>query len=161
MYRLLVTLIRKLCAIVRPILNWSSHSSVVRLLNRLLSFILRRPGPLTSKSPLGDPGDPTPTILLPSATTSATSCTPARSPREIEEASPRPTVDLIPTVYSPQPDLPPRVNGNNDNERELQLTGSTPPLRTHFIPIFPYQLGRYEQKIIMCVVRSLIFDPLI
>lgn len=149
MYRLLVTLIRKLCAIVHPILNWSSHSSVVWLLIRLLSFILRRPGLLTSKSPLDDPGDTTPAILLPSATASATSCTPPRSPREIEEGSPGPTVDGTLTGYPPHADLSPRVNENNDNERKFRLTGPRSFFGTRFIPIFPSGSGRYEQKIIM------------
>lgn len=149
MYRLLVALIRKLCAIVRPILNWSSHTSVARLLNRLLSFILRRPGPLTSKSPLDDPGDPSSTILLPSATAPVTSCSPARSPRKIEEASPGPTADRTSIGYPPQADLSPRVNGSNDDEHDLQPAESRPSLGTQFVPIVPTQSGRYEQNIIV------------
>lgn len=158
MHRLLVTLLRKLCSIVRPILNWSSHSCVARLLNRLWSFILRASRTSGPRSSPNDPGVPTPAILLPSATASVTSCTPAHSPREIEEDSPRPTVDRISTQDPPQADLSLRADGNNDGERELQLIGPRPSPGTYFVPIIPSQSGRYKQNIIMCVVRSLTFD---
>ncbi len=152
MYRLLVTLIRKLCAIVRPILNWSSHSSVARLLSRLWSFVLRRSRLLTSKLPLDDVGVPTPAILLPSAAASTTSITRVRSMREIEEGLPGPAVDPNSTEEPPQADLSPRaVEHDDDNEHGLLPPESRAPFATSFLPMLPEQSGRYDQNIIMCV----------
>lgn len=148
MYRLLVTLIR---AIVRPVLNWSSHSNRARLLDQLWSFILGASRPSTSRSPPDDVGDPFPVIFAPSAAASMASCTPARSPREIEEGSSAAALNQNVIEEPPHTDHSPRIVEGNADERGLPLPESKPSFTTIFIPIYPSQFKRYDQKIIMCV----------
>lgn len=151
MYHLLVTLIRKLCAIVRPILNCSSHSSLTRLLNRLWSYILRVSRHLTSTPRANDAGDPILSILRPSAAASMTSYTPEPSPMEIEEGLPA-AVDRILTE-EPKTDPSLRVTENDAERRERTSSGSKSPLPTTFILILPSDSERYDQNIIMCVFQ--------
>ncbi len=144
MYHLLLTLIRKLCAIVRPVLNWSSHSSTALLLNRLWSLTLRASRPLTSKSPSNDAGDPFPAVLLPSAAASMIPCVPERTPSEVEDGLPEAAVDRIST----EPARSPRITERNDNESESLSPWSH---MTYFLPMLPSESERYNGKTIMCV----------
>ncbi len=151
MYHFLIALIRKLCAVVRPRFNWSSHSSIARFLNRLGSFILRVSRPLTSTSQVNDRGNPHPAILLPSDAASIELCNVGPSPKEIEEGLPVPVIDLNSIKEPRQADPPPGVVKDNDEEHGLLPPELRPSPTTIFVPIFPTQSDRYDQKIIMCV----------
>ncbi len=148
--RLLITLIRKLCAIVRPILSWSSQSSVARFLNRLWSFILRASRLSASASTSSNGGD---LILLPSAAASMTLHSPESSPREIEEGLPASAVDRISTEEPPQTSPSPRAMEDNDEERGSLPPEIRPSPTTSFAPMLPILSDRYVQKIIMCVCQ--------
>lgn len=155
MYHLLVTLIRKLCAIVRPILNWSSHSSVARLLNRLWSFILRASRPSTSTSRANDAGGPISAILLPSDAALIQLFTTESSPREIEEGLHAPAIYRNSIEEAPQTDSSPRAIEDNDGERELLPSEpNTSHIRMRFLSMLPLHSERYDQKVIMCVSQT-------
>ncbi len=151
MYRVLITLIRKLCTIVCLGLDWNSPSIIARLLNRVMSFILKASRAATSKSPPNDAGDPFPTILLPSDAVSMEPCAPVRSPSKIEEGLSAAAVNRISTEETPQTDLSPRAREINDDKRRLPPPELTPSPATSFVPMLPSDSDRYIQKIIMCV----------